>query len=100
KFNCSQDENARVLLDWFERITDTERASLELKHAIRYDKLGVYQAVLRIESIWNAKRLVGSAQILPLLDRVAANEAFIHMARERAIALAMAIRGAGKSKAP
>jgi hypothetical protein len=92
KFNYSQDENARTLQDWFERITETERAMLELKHAIRFDKLGVYQALLKIEIIWNAKRLAGAAQMLPLLDRVAQNDTYLHMARERAANLADAIR--------
>ena len=97
KFNYSQDDNARQLQDWFERITDSERAILELKHALRYDKLGVYDALLKIEIIWNAKRLTGSSQFLPLLDRIAANDTYIHMARERAAKIAEAIRAAGKA---
>ncbi|HXP84366.1 MAG TPA: hypothetical protein VN841_06580 [Bryobacteraceae bacterium] len=92
KFNYSQDDNARQLQDWFERITETERSMLELKHALRYDKLGVYEALLKIETIWNAKRLAGAAQMLPLLDRVAQNDTYLHMARERAANLAAAIR--------
>jgi hypothetical protein len=98
RFNYSHDENARLLQDWFERITESERAMLELKHALRYDKLGVYQALLDIETIWNAKRLAGAGQLLPLLDRVAQNDIYIHMARERALALATAIRAAQKAK--
>jgi hypothetical protein len=35
---------------------------------------------------------VAPLQFLPLLDRVANNEAFLHMARERAAALAEKIR--------
>lgn len=98
KFNYSQDENARLLQDWFERIVESERAVLELKHAMRYDKLGVYEALLKIETIWNSRRLAGSAQILPLLDKVAENETYLHMARERALALAAAIRAAQRGK--
>lgn len=98
KFNYSQDESARQLQDWFERITETERAMLELKHALRYDKLGVYEALLKIETIWNAKRLTGAAQMLPLLDRVAQNDAYLHMARERAANLAAAIRAVQKTR--
>ena len=98
KFNYSQDDNARQLQDWFEKITESERAMLELKHALRYDKLGVYQALLKIETIWNAKRLAGADQMLPLLDRVAANDTYLHMARERAANLAAAIRAQPKGK--
>ena len=97
-FNYSQDENARVLLDWFERITESERAYLELDRATKHDRLGVHQAMLQIVSLWEGKRLVGTPQMLPLLDRVANNEAFINMARERASVVAAAIRARAKSE--
>ena len=97
-FNYSQDENARVLLDWFERITESERAYLELDRTTKHDRLGVHQAMLQIVSLWENKRLVGTAQMLPLLDRVANNEAFINMARERASWVAAAIRARAKSE--
>jgi hypothetical protein len=97
-FNYSQDESARLLQDWFERITESERAYLELDRATKHDRLGVHQAMLQIVSLWENKRLVGTAQMLPLLDRVANNEVFINMARERASAVAAAIRARAKSE--
>jgi hypothetical protein len=42
--------------------------------------------------MWNNKHLVGTAQFLPLLDQVAKDEVYIHMARERAAQIADAIR--------
>ena len=92
KFNYSLDENARTLQDWFERISESERALMLLRRAIRFDKLGVNDAVLRIDSAWSQKRLVGREQFLPLLDRVAKNEAFVNLARDRAARLAAAMR--------
>jgi hypothetical protein len=97
-FNYSQDENARILQDWFERITESERAYLELNRATKHDRLGVHQAMLQIVSLWDGKRLVGTEQMLPLLDRVAKNEAFINMARERAANVAAAIRAKAKAE--
>ena len=94
KFNYSASEEAKLLSDYFERIADSTRIMLELKRSIRHDRLGVDAAVLRIQTIWNAKRLVGTAQFLPLLDQVAGNEVYIHMARERAAQIADAIRAA------
>jgi hypothetical protein len=38
------------------------------------------------------KRLVGLDRFLPLLDKVAKNDVYLHMARERAASLASAIR--------
>jgi len=92
KYNYSVDENAKLLQDWFERISESERYIITLRRAIRFDKLGVNDAVIRIDNMWTQKRFVGTAQLLPLLDRVAANDALLHMARERCAELAQAIR--------
>jgi hypothetical protein len=92
KFNYSLDDNARALQDWFERISESERALMLLRRNIRFDKLGVNDAVLRIDSAWSQKRLVGREQFLPLLDRVAKNETFVNLARDRAARLAAAMR--------
>jgi hypothetical protein len=94
KYNYSLDENAKLLQDWFERISESERYIITLRRAIRYDKLGVNDAVVRIDSMWTQKRFVGTAQLLPLLDRVASTETLLHMARERSAELAQAIRKA------
>ena len=92
KFNYSLDENAKTLQDWFERISESERALMLLRRNIRFDKLGVNDAVLRVDLAWSQKRLVGREQFLPLLDRVAKNETFINLARERAARLATTMR--------
>lgn len=94
KFNYSLDENAKALQDVFERITESERVFLELKRVVRHDKLGVNDAVVRVQGLWERKRLAGTEQFLPLLDQVAKNDIYMHMARERAAQLADAIRAA------
>jgi hypothetical protein len=91
-FNYSENLEAKVLLDWFERISETERDLIELERAVRFDKLGVQDAILRIEVTRDQKRLVAEEQFLPLLDRVVKNEAYLHMARTRAAALTESIR--------
>jgi len=96
KFNYSEDADARALNDSFERITETERSLIELQTAVRFDKLGVQQAILRIEILRDQKRLVAPEQFLPLLDRVVKNESFLHIARDRAAALAEWIRALPK----
>ena len=92
KFNYSLDESAKQLQDWFERISDSERAMMNLRRAIRFDKLGVNDAVLRVDVAWSQKRLLGREQFLPLLDRIAKNEAFVNLARDRAARLANDLR--------
>jgi hypothetical protein len=92
KFNYSEDADAKVLNDIFEQISETERAYIGLERAVRFDKLGAQDALLRVEALRDQKRLMPQTQFLPLLDRVAKNESFLHMARERAANLADAIR--------
>ncbi len=96
-FNYSLDESAKALHDWFEAITETERLFAELKRAARHDKLGVHEALINVESCWVQRRLMGADQFLPLLDQIAQNEIYLHMARQRAAMLGESIR-ASKAK--
>ena len=94
-FNFSEAPDARLLLEWFENIAQSERNFIELEHAVRFDKLGVNMAVLHLETTRDQKRLVAVEQFLPLLDKISGNENIMHMARSRAAALAEGFR-AGK----
>jgi hypothetical protein len=96
KFNYSEDLDAKALTDWFERIAESERSLIELERSVRFDKLGAQNAILRIEILRDQKRLVAPEQFLPMLDRVAKNEIFLHIARDRAAALTDSIRAQPK----
>lgn len=91
-YNYSTSDDAKALSDIFEHIADSTRMLLDLKRVMRHDKLGVNDAILRIQSAFDARHLVGTPQYLPVLEQVAANELFINMARERAARMAEAIR--------
>ena len=95
KFNFSEDPAARDLADCFEKISESEQHRINLERAAKYDKLGVIKALLLFESSWDRKRIVAAQQFLPVLDRIAKNETYMHEARVRAANLADAIR-AGK----
>jgi hypothetical protein len=88
QFNYSTDLDAQKLLDWFERIAESERLRMDLERVVRFDKLGVNQALLELEAARDNKRLVSPEQFLPLLDRIVKNESFMHMSRTRAASLA------------
>jgi hypothetical protein len=94
KFNYSEDADAKALLDFFERICETERDYIALETAAKYDKLGVENALLQLEISWDKKHVMAPQQMLPMLDRIAKNESFMHMARNRAANLADSIRNA------
>jgi hypothetical protein len=92
KFNYSEDPAAHSLVDWFDRIADSEQLLINLEIAAKYERLGVDKALLLLESTRDRKRLVAAQQFLPLLDRIAKNEVYIHQARLRAAGLSEQIR--------
>jgi hypothetical protein len=92
EFNYSTDTAAQALLEWFEKIAETEQNFIALDRAAHYDKLGVNDALLLLEICMDHKHLVAAQQFLPLLDRIGKNESYLHIARERASNLADAIR--------
>jgi hypothetical protein len=92
KFNFSEDLDARLLADWFERISETGQNYYALERAVKYDKLGVNQALLQFNIAMDKKRVVSPQLFLPMLDRVAKNATYLNMARTRAANLADSIR--------
>jgi len=92
KFNYSEDLAAQTLADCFERIGESEQLLTSLEVSAKYDHLGVMKAVLLLESAYEQKRLVDMPQYLPMLDRIAKNESYMHQARLHAASLADQIR--------
>jgi hypothetical protein len=92
QFNYSEDLHAQALLDYFERITETEQHFVNLDRTAHFEKLGVNEVLLQMQMTWEHNRLVAPEQFLPLLDRIANNESYLHISRERAAAIAEAIR--------
>ena len=91
-FNYSTDLDAQALLDWFEKISESANRFIDLQRRAKFDRLGVHHSILLLETAWDKKRLVGLDQFLPLLDRIANNDSYLNMARERAGKLAEAFR--------
>jgi hypothetical protein len=92
QFNYSEDLNAQQLLDWFEKIAESAQHRILLESSAKYDRLGVDKALRQIWSAMDHKRLVGLEQYLPMLDRIANNESYMHTARAKAAELAEYIR--------
>jgi hypothetical protein len=98
KFNHTLDPDAQLIHDWFERMCESAILQADLERAVKYDRLGVNQAILRIEAAWDRKRLVGVDQYVPLLKRVAANSVYLNMARERASKLLAVFEADGSAE--
>jgi hypothetical protein len=99
-FNYSTVLTAQQLLERFERIAESERAYINLDRTVHFDKLGVNDALAEIESLWLRKELVGPEQFVPLLNRVALHETYMHLARDRAARLKDAFEAAPAGVSP
>ena len=91
-FNYSLNPDARLVADWFERLSETEQCFIELDRTVHFDHLGVNDALLQVNILYDQKRLVTPLQFLPLLNRITRNESYMHIARERAATLAEAFQ--------
>jgi len=98
-FNYSEDLAAQALLDWFEKMSESAQERIDLERSAKYDRLGVDKALRNLMAAMDRKRLVGMEQYLPMLDRIANNESYMHTARTKAAELAEEIRGAGAAGA-
>ena len=99
RFNYSQDPDAQLLLDWFERINETVGHRINLERSAKFDRLGVDRAMLLLQVSVERNRIVAGEMLLPVLDRIAGNGGYINRARERAADIAQIIRaGAAKPK--
>lgn len=92
KFNYTTDPDARLLLDWFERLTETSMHNINLERTARFDRLGLDKALLLLQVSADRNRLAGASQLLPVLDRIANNKSAFNRVRERAAAIAGFIR--------
>jgi hypothetical protein len=92
QFNYTLDPAGQALADWFERMAETAQRRIDLERTAKYDKLGVVDSLLQLQISMDKKRVLDPEQFLPLLDRLANNESYMHTARARAAEVAAAIR--------
>jgi hypothetical protein len=92
KFNYTLDENATQLLNIFEGLARQESDLSNLQRVMRYDRLGVNDALIQIEADYNNKTFPEPERLLGALDQVSDDDKFIDIARQRARTLASRIR--------
>jgi hypothetical protein len=98
-FNYSLNEIAQQLQDKFEQIGQSERAYIDLDRTVRYDRLGVNDALAELESLWLHKQLAAPKQFVPLLTRISTRETLMHLVRDRAARLKDQFEAAPESAA-
>jgi hypothetical protein len=92
KFNYTLNHDAADLLQIFEGLARQEELADLLNRRMRYDRLGINDALLELESDLNRGMLPEPQRLLQTLDQIGADEKIVDIARERARSLADRIR--------
>ena len=91
-FNYTLNSAASQLLQIFEGLARQQELLMLLERRMKYDRLGINDALLQFESDLNRKLLPEPQRALPTLDQIASDSRFVEIGRQRARALAERIR--------
>jgi hypothetical protein len=80
------------LLQIFEGLARQQEHYALLERRIRYDRLGINDALLQFESDLNRGLLPEPQRLVPLLDQISSDSKFVDIARQRARTLAERVR--------
>jgi hypothetical protein len=92
KFNYTLDRAANQLMQIFEGLARQQEHVVTLERRMKYDRLGVNDALLQFETDLNRKLLPEPQRVVPVLEAIANDSRFVEIARQRARALAERIR--------
>jgi hypothetical protein len=92
KFNYTLNSAATQLLQICEGLARQQELIELLQRRIKYDRLGVNDALLQFENDLSKAVLPEPERALPLLDQIAGDPRFVEIARQRSRALAERIR--------
>jgi hypothetical protein len=95
KFNYTLNSAAAQLLQIFEGLARQQEHFDLITRRMRYDRLGINDALLQFESDLNRSLLPEPQRVLPILDQIAGESRFVDIARQRARSLAQRIRHQG-----
>jgi hypothetical protein len=77
-------------------MAESAELRIDLERVAKYDHLGVMHALEMLDAAIEGHQVAGVAQFLPMLDRIANNETYMHTARMLAADMAGAIRSPKK----
>ena len=95
RYNYTLNRSAQQLALIFEGLFQQQRDFTLLEQRLRYDRLGVNDALHQFEDDLGQRTLPEPERVLPVLDRIAADSRVVEVARQLARALAERIRATG-----
>jgi hypothetical protein len=91
-FNYTLNASANMLMQIFEGLARQQGDLVLLERSVKYDRLGVNDALRQFEADMDHRLLPEPERLLPVLDQIGADSHFVDIARTRARALAERIR--------
>jgi len=92
KFNYTLNSAATQLLQIFEGLARQQEHFVLISRRMKYDRLGINDALLQFESDLNRGLMPEPSRLVPLLDQISSDSKFVDIARQRARTLADRIR--------
>ena len=92
KFNYTLNSSATQLLQIFEGLARQQEHYALLARRMRYDRLGINDALLQFESDLNRGLMPEPKRLIPLLDQISSDPKFVDIARQRARSLGDRLR--------
>lgn len=92
RFDYSEEPAAREIAAWFVKLAVTVQHLHELERTYRFDRLGVNQALEKLEESHERNRVVAAELLVPILRQIAQQPRIVHLARARAEGLVERIR--------
>jgi hypothetical protein len=92
KFNYTLNASAAQLLQICEGLARQQELIELLQRRMKYDRLGVNDALLQFEDAFDKGELPEPQRALPLLEQIAQDDRFVEIARQRARALGERLR--------
>jgi len=84
RFNYTLNPAASQLLQIFEGLARQQEHYELISRRMRYDRLGIYDALLQFESDLNRGLLPEPQRLVPLLEQIASDSKYVDVARKRA----------------
>lgn len=94
KFNYTLNNAGAQLVQIFEGLSRQQDHLQTLRRVMRYDRLGVNDALVNLQEDYDNKLLPEPEVLLPVLEQIGNDSRIVEIARTRARAIAAKIRGA------
>jgi hypothetical protein len=92
KFNYTLNATASQLLQIFEGLARQQEHYTVIARRMRYDRLGIYDALLQFETDLNRGLIPEPQRLGPLLEQISTDPKFVDVARQRARSLVDRLR--------